>query len=569
MELVYLWVEDYKNIQNQGFNFSPKFECKFHDEYDDEGKLKDNCKLEIIEKKEDEYLKDFFGKNINVTAIVGKNGSGKSSLLEFILDRLANRHDMYPKNFIFIYIYENKLHKYSNFEYTINPDLNIETYPNGDNLLNYYSNAIAIHINSEYKSIEARDTQHIFTENNKYDKNSSNLVVVENYINNKKQLELLKETFFTPYVLKISIKRQNLYTNSILYEDRDYYSAEDWKSIIDLIDSVKDKNFIESLEIIKSIFELKYEKHKNKSTFSLFENINTPNKYRLFNDELLESIPEIFKNNKKENIEIKVKEIDIEILEYIRKLPYIYEIDLIDKNKINIDSLSFGEKQLLIQLHYILFYASQKDYVEWIPTHIITDGYGDVVEEIDEYDQINEVKNILIFLDEFEIGLHPQWQKKTIHYIANFLKNLKVEIHVILTTHSPFLLSDIPKQNIIFLDKDENGKCIVVDGLKEKKQTFGANIHTLLSDSFFMEDGLMGEFAKGKIDKAIKLLNQDKLNEEELKYCEQIISIIGEPIVKNQLQRMLTAKKIDYLAKDTKEEIAFLKHRIDLLSKRL
>jgi hypothetical protein len=29
MELVYLWVEEYKNIKNQGFNFSPRFECEF------------------------------------------------------------------------------------------------------------------------------------------------------------------------------------------------------------------------------------------------------------------------------------------------------------------------------------------------------------------------------------------------------------------------------------------------------------------------------------------------------------------------------------------------------------
>lgn len=29
MELVYLWVEEYKNIQNQGFNFSPNFELEF------------------------------------------------------------------------------------------------------------------------------------------------------------------------------------------------------------------------------------------------------------------------------------------------------------------------------------------------------------------------------------------------------------------------------------------------------------------------------------------------------------------------------------------------------------
>ena len=47
MELVYLLVEDYKNIHKQGFNFSPRFSC----EYDDD------------------YIENFFGKNINVTAI--------------------------------------------------------------------------------------------------------------------------------------------------------------------------------------------------------------------------------------------------------------------------------------------------------------------------------------------------------------------------------------------------------------------------------------------------------------------------------------------------------------------
>ena len=137
-------------------------------------------------------------------------------------------------------------------------------------------------------------------------------------------------------------------------------------------------------------------------------------------------------------------------------------------------------------------------------------------------------------------------------------------IHFILTSHSPFLLSDIPKQNIIFLDKDENGNCKVVDGLKDKKQTFGANIHTLLSDSFFMEDGLMGEFAKGKIDKAIKLLNQDNLDKKDLKYCEQIISIIGEPIVKNQLQRMLDSKRLKKV-----DEIDAIKKSMEEMKKRL
>ena len=91
MELVYLWVEDYKNIKKQGFNFSPRFECEFHYEYekyiDKDGKEKerliDNCKLEI---KPKEHIENFFGDNINVTAIVGKNGSGKSSILHGLIE---------------------------------------------------------------------------------------------------------------------------------------------------------------------------------------------------------------------------------------------------------------------------------------------------------------------------------------------------------------------------------------------------------------------------------------------------------------------------------------------------
>jgi len=58
MELVYLWIENYKNIKNEGFNFSPRFECEFKAEYDEDEKLKDNCEL-IIRPKE--HLKNFFG----------------------------------------------------------------------------------------------------------------------------------------------------------------------------------------------------------------------------------------------------------------------------------------------------------------------------------------------------------------------------------------------------------------------------------------------------------------------------------------------------------------------------
>ena len=44
MELVYLWVEKYKNISDKGFNFSPRFKCEFFPVYEN-GKLKEEIKL--------------------------------------------------------------------------------------------------------------------------------------------------------------------------------------------------------------------------------------------------------------------------------------------------------------------------------------------------------------------------------------------------------------------------------------------------------------------------------------------------------------------------------------------
>ena len=79
MELIYLYIEDYKNIKNQEFNFSSKFTCK----YDEVKKT-----LQIDEKNN--HIENFFGENINITAIVGENGSGKSSVLEVISKIISN-----------------------------------------------------------------------------------------------------------------------------------------------------------------------------------------------------------------------------------------------------------------------------------------------------------------------------------------------------------------------------------------------------------------------------------------------------------------------------------------------
>ena len=115
-----------------------------------------------------------------------------------------------------------------------------------------------------------------------------------------------------------------------------------------------------------------------------------------------------------------------------------------------------------------------------------------------------------------------------------------------MSTHSPFILSDLPKENVIFL---KDGKQINPD----ITQTFGANIHTLLSNGFFMSDGLMGEFAKSKITEIKDFYNENKdLKNEDSKfeskkdefkknkkYFENIQKIIGEPFLQIIIKMVL------------------------------
>ncbi|WP_392486859.1 AAA family ATPase [Haloimpatiens sp. FM7315] len=117
-------------------------------------------------------------------------------------------------------------------------------------------------------------------------------------------------------------------------------------------------------------------------------------------------------------------------------------------------------------------------------------------------------KNLIILMDEPELYFHPEWQRSLISYLIDFLKNVfrEYNIQVIMTSNSSYIISDLPKENIIFLEK-ENEKCKVCDN-KNFKQTFGANIHTLLTNLFFMENTI-GEFANQKIKAVAKGLSED------------------------------------------------------------
>ena len=86
--------------------------------------------------------------------------------------------------------------------------------------------------------------------------------------------------------------------------------------------------------------------------------------------------------------------------------------------------------------------------------------------------------------DEMDLSWHPEWQRKMVYYVVDFFDKLKLDkkINIIFTTHSPFILSDMPKENVIMLYRDNNG---YAKKYNSEGNTFGANIHDLFNNNFF------------------------------------------------------------------------------------
>lgn len=149
-------------------------------------------------------------------------------------------------------------------------------------------------------------------------------------------------------------------------------------------------------------------------------------------------------------------------------------------------------------------------------------------------------KTIIILLDEPDLQLHPEWQQKFISLLLDLLYAYfpKVKFQIILTTHSPILLSDIPRKNVIFINKNPDGTSTVCSELN-LKETFAANIHTLYNNSFFLDGVPIGEFAKHKIEAIYDRIESGQIDNNTL----YDIYRIGEPILRNILLQKYDSKR--------------------------
>ena len=118
-------------------------------------------------------------------------------------------------------------------------------------------------------------------------------------------------------------------------------------------------------------------------------------------------------------------------------------------------------------------------------------------------------------------------------------------MHVIFATHSPQLLSDIPKGNVILLRRSGDDKRSIAEMVGN---TFGANVYDLLKDGFFMENGAVGEFATRKIGGLLRSIVECRVHEarEDIQMTERrkMAKIVGDRVLCGYFKRLESIGKL-------------------------
>lgn len=171
------------------------------------------------------------------------------------------------------------------------------------------------------------------------------------------------------------------------------------------------------------------------------------------------------------------------------------------------EGLSSGERQIAYTLGNLIYHlrnieSNSKDINSNI-NHVSTHKYG----------------YVNVMLDEVELYFHPDLQRRFISLLLDSIKGLQLPsnygINITLITHSPFVLSDIPDNNILCMSRKEH-----VDAFDK---TFAANIHDLFNNTFILPYTI-GEYAQLKITEIVSTYHRVRYivkNDSNWKICDE------------------------------------------------
>lgn len=192
-------------------------------------------------------------------------------------------------------------------------------------------------------------------------------------------------------------------------------------------------------------------------------------------------------------------------------------------------------------------------------THLSTGEYqyakvlGGIKEYLTMYFNNYEMIDKIILLDEPEAYMHPELARQFIKRMHDIVEKHKSRgsVQIIIGTHSPFIVSDVFADNITRLTIDpKSGNAIVLN--KSEKEYFGANLHSIFADSFFL-DYTIGEYSRCWLQNSLNYLQslekKEPLLEEDLRFIDMLkplLKHIGDPVIRKAFDICLNSLENRY-----------------------
>lgn len=610
-ELLYVYIKKIDHcFEDMYFSFTNDYDI----EYDYDSK-----RLKIV-KKDASVLTNFFSNKIkSINLIVGKNGCGKTTLFDLLGLKRVDRYELFT--------FDNKDRKMGWFalykcgstnEFYVegfNPELLFKSQELiNDQMINQL---YAIHFYYDFETMMMHEK---FFSNSDTHANLSFLYYDKEII--KSQLLPNRKIIASAGDPSYLINRKYIKTGNLANL---YYLASNNYSFFKEIESNDLRIIIKFAKNNNYKFVQLYEIFKNKFNKSEYLNLKVQERYRfiLFKNIIFEGY-EILENSEKRNeylLDIKSIETNLTMIEkinlmcsiacgYIKKYGYNFlsygyldnlcqkinelpnsylkykhlqyqsdsyyfddylgiEInlneqfnqscyDILELYELLSNRLNFDNFKKIFQIH--LNYPISEGELQLINTYsgiyyALTNGY-------------KNQKSAIILLDEPDKSFHPMWISSFIDNLVKLVESIDndMKYQFIISTHSPFMLSDVPKDWITCIDIVDHQRII-----SKAKKSFASNYYDIIKDTFFLEDSV-GMFAKRKINEMIEVINNidNNINEEKIKRINEMISVIDDDYLRNVLHSELNKKLSNFNQKMALElEQENLLKRINEISMKL
>lgn len=601
MQLEYIWINSFRSIAKMGFNLSSKYLFEINSKSDE-------LQMELLIKDNPEFIPNFFESETiqDVCAIIGKNGVGKSTILKYLKSHLPSGLNANLSNDIIVLS-------------EIENDKNILNiyYPKSIKLkVNSTSNTKFKMI--EYDHFRKTDniSYIYFSLNNDYDEGLYNfhglIDISTTNLFNKLRADITDEN------VEVLLKKDLFYNQSDLnrlgtwdwdriQEFRIYAKEKDFPLDIQIPNKIR-------INILRNTDSYFFQNSYHDQNFSQYVNSvrNLPTKYvnieksflgellySLFIDHLLQerkySTNVLYAHNlsiegfnsrdeyilryfsSMENVKFKhefqgeLVDVSVEYLRKFLEVPNFFKLleSMIENGYLKVNSIysaigtitDNNEREFNLLNQYKKLLSGFTTFINYSLEGLSTGelSYLSLMARFlyvaeDHFKKLK--KNLFVMIDEGDLGYHPEWQRKFLFNCLRLFEWLfpNKKIQIVITSNTPFITSDLPKSKILYIEKDNNLN-LLTKSKSENIETFAANIHSLFSETFYLNGLLIGDYSKYRINEIINYLKDKEIIDVNYNYKKIILSI-GEPILKHKLIEMWKEKF------GRKEELEFLKRRI-------